>query len=675
MKVYLTGGDKAGWALDEDQYLTRQALSQIKGIELVASPAECDVIHSVWSTRLLDHSKSDLVGKKVICHMDNSALSYFQDKHWQEYSLRVGRWVPINKQDEGVLVQAGLSPFYIPYSIRTDIFFPKPALKKQLRHSLGLKCDDYVVGNFMRDSLGENITLPKPQKCPELYASILTELKRRGIPVVALLAGPRRHWLRNLLKNANVPFVFIGNEKESDDYPENILPREKLNDLYAVMDVLLVTSRWEGGPRSVLEAAAAACPVLSTPVGLAPDVLDTSCLFSNFSQAVDILEHDYRFQTLRNSLNTHLERVKSNHTVESNIPKFRKLYDQIDTIPIYSVPENKRVTLVPQGGILGKVVRVTKRNLVKRGLLKPYKGKKVVLWHEFHKPPYGGGNQFMLALNKALESKQCLVRDNKPDDDASVHICNSAWFDKSAFEHFAKKHKPIMLHRIDGPISSYRNCGPEKDDEIFALNQQYASVTVIQSWYTYRELKKMGYHPVRPVIIPNGCDPTIFNTKGKIIPKQGEKIKIIATSWSDNPKKGAATLKWLENNLDWGQFELTFVGRTKISFEKAKHISPQNSENLAAIIKEHHIYLTASEKDPCSNALLEALTCGLPAVALNDGGHPELVGFGGLLFNQKEEIPDLLNQIRRNWYDYHQLIRVATIDEIAELYLESVRFY
>ena len=45
-------------------------------------------------------------------------------------------------------------------------------------------------------------------------------------------------------------------------------------------------------------------------------------------------------------------------------------------------------------------------------------------------------------------------------------------------------------------------------------------------------------------------------------------------------------------------------------------------------------YLAPSCDDPCSNALLEALACGLPAAYRDSGGHPELVGEGGLPFRR-----------------------------------------
>ncbi len=57
------------------------------------------------------------------------------------------------------------------------------------------------------------------------------------------------------------------------------------------------------------------------------------------------------------------------------------------------------------------------------------------------------------------------------------------------------------------------------------------------------------------------------------------------------------------------------------------------------------MYIAPSRDDPCSNALLEALACGLPAAFLASGGHPELVGDGGLPFEADEELPDVLDRL------------------------------
>ena len=45
------------------------------------------------------------------------------------------------------------------------------------------------------------------------------------------------------------------------------------------MDLYVVSSRYEGGPQAVIEAAAMKVPIISNDVGIASKVLDPECVF------------------------------------------------------------------------------------------------------------------------------------------------------------------------------------------------------------------------------------------------------------------------------------------------------------------------------------------------------------------------------------------------------------
>ncbi len=230
-----------------------------------------------------------------------------------------------------------------------------------------------------------------------------------------------------------------------------------------------------------------------------------------------------------------------------------------------------------------------------------------------------------------------------------------------------------MIHRIDGPIHLIRGYDREKDELCFRLNEQFASATVLQSAWTYQRIVEMGYNPVSPVIIHNAVDSDIFHAGGRIPFERNRKIRLISTSWSNNPRKGGPTYRWLEERLDWDRFDYTFVGNVSESFRRIRHIPPVSSEELAAILRNHDIYIAASRNDPCSNALIEAMACGLPALYVNDGGHPELVGYGGLPFEDKEEILPQLERLVEYYETFQRLIAVSKMEEVAEKYLTLAR--
>ena len=199
------------------------------------------------------------------------------------------------------------------------------------------------------------------------------------------------------------------------------------------------------------------------------------------------------------------------------------------------------------------------------------------------------------------------------------------------------------------------------------FNARYACATVIQSWHTISYLAQLGLSPRRPALILNACDPAIFHPPAT--PRTpGPRLRIIATSWSPNPGKGAAIYQWLDEHLDPARYEFTFVGNCPAKLRSARVLAPLPSEELAAELREHDVYLTASRNDPCSNALMEALSCGLPAIYLDSGGHPELTSFGGLPFTLPHEIPALLDRIRDHYAFYRALVTPQSITDVCRRY-------
>ena len=307
--------------------------------------------------------------------------------------------------------------------------------------------------------------------------------------------------------------------------------------------------------------------------------------------------------------------------------------------------------------------------------LKPkrHEGLTVSMLREFVKPPYGGGNQFMLALKDAFEKNGVRVLVNVVADHVHGYFFDSLWFDEKLIRKLETQKDAVVIHRVDGPIHLYRGKDKELDDRIFELNARLATSTVIQSDFTLEKVLDTGYKPVRPVVIRNAANPEIFFPRGPKAPVEGRKVRIIASSWSDNPNKGGPVYKWLEEHLDWSRYEFTFVGRCSEKLLKARMVEPVPSEKLAALLNEHDVYVTASQNDPCSNALIEAQTCGLPAIALRSGGHPELVGEGGLCFDHAEELPALLARITGNYEAFRNKVSPPRMQAVSELYLSLVK--
>jgi glycosyltransferase involved in cell wall biosynthesis len=170
----------------------------------------------------------------------------------------------------------------------------------------------------------------------------------------------------------------------------------------------------------------------------------------------------------------------------------------------------------------------------------------------------------------------------------------------------------------------------------------------------------------------NTVDPNIFHHQGRIEFSRQRKIRLITTSWSDNPNKGGEIYKWLDDHLDWNHFDFTFVGRSSIQFERIQMIAPVPSTQVAELLRQHDIFITASQHEACSNSLIEALASHLPALYINSGSNPEIVGEAGLSFSNKEELPDLLNQLVDEYETRQAQITVPKLAEVASRYLAAM---
>ena len=306
---------------------------------------------------------------------------------------------------------------------------------------------------------------------------------------------------------------------------------------------------------------------------------------------------------------------------------------------------------------------------------------KIFIAYPFRNEPWGGGNQFLTALRKELQLKGCYA---KYLDDATTVIINSHHFlpfSKTGlqilFKRFARKPLTI-LHRIDGPIELTRGDDFLTDKSIRLINHNVADVTIFQSEWSKRENLKRGIGTAtKNIVILNAADQNLFFPKtdkhGHVI--SGRKTKIICVSWSSNPRKGFDYYQYLDENLDYSNFQVLFVGNSRVDFQNIENLGPLSVAELAKKMRENDLYLTASKDDPCSNSVLEALASGLPVVYLNSGGHPELVRSGGHPFDEANSMLDAIDNVKKDYAKYISDIPKHNLASVASRYFEASNNY
>lgn len=254
---------------------------------------------------------------------------------------------------------------------------------------------------------------------------------------------------------------------------------------------------------------------------------------------------------------------------------------------------------------------------------------------QFRQGPWGGSNQFLTGLRDRWQATGCWAE--RPDQ-ADVILFDS--FNEAQEVIAWKRRLPQVpfVHRIDGPISIYRGADRHLDRLIHAMSAEIADGVVFQSQYSRQQNLTLGMaQPSFSQVIVNAAQDAHFSPAATP-PAADGRIRIIASSWSAHWNKGFDIYSYLDQHLDFSRYAMTFVGNGPLRFQHIAQVPPQDRAGLAALLRQHDIFLTASRSDPCSNSVLEALACGLPVAALNSGGHPELVGEGGRLFHGTADV-------------------------------------
>jgi glycosyltransferase involved in cell wall biosynthesis len=151
----------------------------------------------------------------------------------------------------------------IPIGVDTSAFaFADATSRSAAKKRLGVPADRLCIGSFQKDGVGWGDGLePKLIKGPDVFLEAVRLIARER-PVFVLLTGPARGYLKTGLDRLGVPYrhVFL------DDYL-------KIVECYHALDLYLMTSREEGGPKSIVESMSCGTPIVATRCGMAEDLL------------------------------------------------------------------------------------------------------------------------------------------------------------------------------------------------------------------------------------------------------------------------------------------------------------------------------------------------------------------------------------------------------------------
>lgn len=259
------------------------------GINIVKNSSEADIIWLLapWSQRKVN--RKDLESKFVVTtihHIDWT--KYESNKAYYDLidSLTNRYHCICPKAEEALRKITNKEIITTNFWVNEDNFFYIDD-KVSLRRKYSLPEDKYIVGSFQKDTEGAGEDLPKLSKGPDIFVQIVKDMVANGKDVFVLLTGWRRTYVMKELDKLKIPYSYL-----------ELVTMKELNELYNVLDLYLVSSRVEGGPRAVIECGIVKTPLISTDVGISELIMNEGSVYDmnnpmSYVDAVPDVEYAY----------------------------------------------------------------------------------------------------------------------------------------------------------------------------------------------------------------------------------------------------------------------------------------------------------------------------------------------------------------------------------------------
>ena len=272
------GQEAAAWVRS---YEARQLVRTAQALGVALGPPEW--VNAVAGQSIFHQSQFTLLLHDFERHGNNLVFAYFHGRPgtpgmpefdacfdtMRRRHAEIDRVQVTNREMEALVLETGMAArkvHRIPIGIDVEAFTVRtPERRAAARRVFDLPESAFVVGSFQKDGVGWGDGLePKLIKGPDVLVEAVARAREAVPELVVLLTGPSRGYVMAGLERAGVPFRHA------------LLPDvDAVPDAYDAVDVCVVASRDEGGPRAVLESMATGVPLVTTRVGQAIDLVES----------------------------------------------------------------------------------------------------------------------------------------------------------------------------------------------------------------------------------------------------------------------------------------------------------------------------------------------------------------------------------------------------------------
>jgi glycosyltransferase involved in cell wall biosynthesis len=267
--------DQADWVIDEEMrqlggITSRLGIRQADSYWLAASRQQTVFYGSQFFLLSNDWLRSTHhIGVAYFHGKPGTGVREFDELYQRvrRYHERITRIQTSNSEMRDCLLVTGIAPekvHLIPIGINLSYFSVQtPESKHHARDHYGIPQTAVAVGSFQKDGVGWGEGRePKLIKGPDIFLQSVERLKRQVPELFVVLSGPSRGYVKTGLEKLGIPYRHF----QLDRYPE-------VGQLFHTLDLYMVTSRQEGGPKAILESMASGVPLITTRVGQAMDLV------------------------------------------------------------------------------------------------------------------------------------------------------------------------------------------------------------------------------------------------------------------------------------------------------------------------------------------------------------------------------------------------------------------
>lgn len=282
MKIYINSA-KENWVVDRfidewNKFNFKQSKNFRFGDKIVWLIAP-------WTWRKIP--KKYLIKNKVVCtihHIDEDKFKSNEEIEFKDRDKFVDYYHVISNKTFDQVIKLTDKPVHkIPFWVNQNLWF-EIKNKEQLREKYSVDLNSYLVGSFQRDTEGNDLVSPKLSKGPDRFLEIVEYLNTKNENLQIILTGKRRNYILDELSRREINYKYF-----------EMTSFQNLNELYNILDLYVVSSRYEGGPQSILETAMTRTPIISTDVGIASEILDKKSIFNmnNYKDAIPNTDISY----------------------------------------------------------------------------------------------------------------------------------------------------------------------------------------------------------------------------------------------------------------------------------------------------------------------------------------------------------------------------------------------